>query len=46
MAKDKTIFYHFSGCNTKQIFVGDNRSLTIAVSRTVQLNDGHCNDVL
>jgi hypothetical protein len=32
MAKDKTIFSTLNGCNTKKIFVGDDRSLSIVGS--------------
>jgi hypothetical protein len=45
MAKDKSIFPTLNECNTKQIFVGDDRSLNIVGSRIVQLDDGHFNDV-
>jgi hypothetical protein len=46
MAKDKAIFSALNECNTKQIFVGDDRSLSVVGSRIVQLDDGHFNDVL
>jgi hypothetical protein len=46
MAKDKAIFSSLNECNTKQIFVGDDRSLSVVGSRTIQLDDGHFNDVL
>ena len=46
MAKDKAIVYSLNACNTKQIFVGDDRSLNVVGSRTIQLDDGHFNDVL
>ena len=33
-------------CNTKQIFVGDDRSLSLVGSGTVPVENGHFNDVL
>jgi hypothetical protein len=45
MDKDKTIFSTLNECNTKQIFVGDNRSLIVVGSRIIQVDDGHFNDV-
>ena len=42
MAKDQAIFYTMQECNTKQIFVGDNRSLSVVGSRTVPLENGMC----
>ena len=33
-------------CNTKQIFVGDDRSLSVVGSRTVPVENGHFSDVL
>ena len=35
MAKDKAIFYTMHECNTKQIFVGDDISLSVVGSRIV-----------
>ena len=35
MAKDQTIFSIMHECNTKQIFVGDDRSLSVVGSGTV-----------
>ena len=35
MAKDKSIFSTMHECNTKQIFVGDDRSLSVLGSKTV-----------
>ena len=35
MAKDKSIFSTMHECNTKQIFVGDDRSLSVVGSRTM-----------
>jgi hypothetical protein len=46
MAKDKAIFYALNECNTKKIFVGDDRSLSVVGSRTIQIDNGHFNDVL
>jgi hypothetical protein len=46
MAKDNDIFFALNECNTKKIFVGDDRSLSVVGSRTVQVDNGHFNDVL
>ena len=46
MAKDKAIFSTMHECNTKKIFVGDDRSLSVVGSRTVPVENGHFNDVL
>jgi hypothetical protein len=46
MAKDKAIFSALSECNTKQIFVGDDKSLSVVGSGIVQVDNGHFNDVL
>jgi hypothetical protein len=46
MANDKSIFSTLNECNTTQIFVGDDRSLSVVGSKIVQLDDGHFNDVL
>jgi hypothetical protein len=46
MAKDKDIFSSLNECNTKKIFVGDDRSLSVVGSRTVQVDNDHFNDVL
>jgi hypothetical protein len=46
MDKDKAIFSALNECNTKKIFVGDDRSLSVVGSRTVQVDNGHFNDVL
>ena len=46
MAKDQAIFSTMHECNTKQIFVGDDRSLSVLVSRTVPLGNGEFSDVL
>jgi hypothetical protein len=46
MAKDKDIFSALNECNTKKIFVGDDRSLSVVECGTVQVDNGHFNDVL
>jgi hypothetical protein len=46
MAKDKDIFSNLNECNTKKIFIGDDRSLSVVGSRTIQVDNGHFNDVL
>jgi hypothetical protein len=46
MAKDKDIFSSLNECNTKKIFVGDDRSLSVVGSGTIQVDNGHFNDVL
>jgi hypothetical protein len=46
MAKDKDICYSLNECNTKKIFVGNDRSLSVEGSKTVQVQNGHFNDVL
>jgi hypothetical protein len=46
MAKDKYIFSALNECNTKKIFVGDDRSLSVVGSGTIQVENGHFNDVL
>jgi hypothetical protein len=46
MAKDKAIFSSLNECNTNKIFVGDNRSLSVVGSGTIQVDNGHFNDVL
>jgi hypothetical protein len=46
MAKDRDIFYALNEFNTKKIFVGDDRSLSVEGSGTVQVENGHFNDVL
>jgi hypothetical protein len=37
MAKDKAIFSSLNECNTKKIFVGDDRSLSVVGSGTIQV---------
>jgi hypothetical protein len=46
MAKDKAIFSTLNECNTKKICVGDDRSPSVVGSGTVQVDNGHFNDVL
>jgi hypothetical protein len=46
MVKDKAIFFSLNECNTKKIFVGDDRSLSVVGSGTIQVDNGHFNDVL
>jgi hypothetical protein len=46
MAKDKDIFSALNECNTKKLFVGDDRSLSVVGSGIVQVDNGHFNDVL
>jgi hypothetical protein len=40
MGKDKTMFSTLNDCNTKSIFVGDDRSLSVEGSGTTHLNNG------
>jgi hypothetical protein len=46
LAKDKAMFSTLNECNTKKTFVGDYRYLSVVGSRTVQVDNGHFNDVL
>jgi hypothetical protein len=46
MANDRAIFSTLNECNTKQIFVGDDRSFSVEGSGTIQVENGHFNDVL
>jgi transposase InsO family protein len=46
MAKDKDIFYALNECNTKKMCVGDDRYLSVVGYGTVQVDNGHFNDVL
>jgi hypothetical protein len=46
MAKDKDIYFSLNERNIKKIFVGDDRSLSVVGSGTVQEDNGHFNDVL
>jgi hypothetical protein len=44
--KIKPYFILLNECNTKKIFVGDDRSLSVVGSGTVQVDNGHFNVVL
>ena len=46
MDKDKDIFSTLNECNTKKIFVGDDRALSVVGSKTIQVDNSHFNDVL
>jgi hypothetical protein len=46
MAKYKDIFSTLNECNTNKISFGDDRSLSVVGSRTIQVDNGHFNDVL
>jgi hypothetical protein len=46
MDKHRDIFFDLNECNTKKIFVGDDISLSVEGSRTIQVENGHFNDVL
>jgi hypothetical protein len=46
MANDRNIFPALNECNAKKIFVGDDISLSVEGSGTVQVENGHFNDVL
>jgi hypothetical protein len=46
MDKDRDIISTLNECNTKKIFVGDDRSLSVVGSGTIQVDNGHFNDVL
>ena len=46
MDKDLAIFSTMNECNTKQIFVADNSSLSVIGSGTVPVENGHFSDVL
>jgi hypothetical protein len=46
MAKDREIFFSLNECNTKKIFVGDDRSLSVEGYIIFQVENGHLNDVL
>jgi hypothetical protein len=46
MDKDKSILYTLKECNTKKIFVGDDRSISVVGSGIVQVDNGLFNDVL
>ena len=46
MAKDQAMFSTMHECNTKKIFVGDDRYLSVVGSGTVPVENGHFSDVL
>jgi hypothetical protein len=46
MAKDRDIFFSLNECNTTKICVVDDIYLSVEGSRTVQVENGHFNDVL
>ena len=46
MGKDKVMFLTLNNCNTKNIFVGDNKSLSVEGSGIVHLNNGQFKDVV
>ena len=46
MAKNKAMFSSLNDCNTKHIYVGDDRFLSVVGSRTIHLDNGQFNDVL
>ena len=46
MAKDQAIFSTMHECNTKKIFVCDDKSLSVIGSGTVPVENGHFSDVL
>ena len=46
MAKNKAMFSSLHDCNTKNIYVGDDRSLNVVGTGTVHLDNGQFNDVL
>jgi hypothetical protein len=46
MAKNKATFSALNECNTNKIFFGDDRSLSVVGSGTIQVDDGYFNDVL
>ena len=46
MGKDKDVFSALNNFNTKNVFLGDDRYLSVEGSRTVHLNNGRFKDVL
>ena len=46
MAKNKALFSSLNDCNTKHIYVGDDRSLSVVGFGTIHLDNGQFNDVL
>jgi len=46
MANNKAMFSSLNDCNTKNIYVGDDRSLSVVGTGTIHLDNGQFNDVL
>ena len=46
MGTDKAMFLTLNDCNTKNIFVGDDRSFSVEGSETIHLINGQIKDVL
>jgi hypothetical protein len=46
MTNNKDIFSSLNECNTKKIFVDDDKSLSVVVYGTFQVENGHFNDAL
>jgi hypothetical protein len=46
MDNDRDIFSALNECNTKKIFVGDDPSLSVKGFGTIQVENGHFDDVL
>ena len=46
MAKNKAMFSSLNDCNTKNIYVCDERSLIVVGSGTIHLDNGRFNDLL
>ena len=46
MAKNKAMFSSINDCNTKHIYVGDDRSLSVVGFGTIHLDNSQFNDVL
>jgi hypothetical protein len=46
MEKNNAIFSSLNECNPKKIFFGDDRSLSVVGSGTIQVDNGNLNDVL
>src|SRR5271168_4809621 len=46
MAKNKAMFSSLNNCNTKNIYVADDRSLSVVRTGTVHIDNGQFNDVL
>ena len=46
MGKDKAAFLALNNCNTKNIYVDDDRSLSVVGSGTIHLNNGQFDDIL